>query len=92
MKKILFTIAIVLTIGLTANAQGKRDGFFGTYSNNDIYGNRDAGIILDNTTAQPGLPTILGSTTDATAPLGSGLLILTALGAGYALTRKRNEE
>ena len=28
MKKILFTIAIVLTLGLTANAQGKNDGFF----------------------------------------------------------------
>ena len=27
MKKILFAIAIVLTLGLTANAQGKNDAF-----------------------------------------------------------------
>lgn len=92
MKKILFTIAIVLTIGLTAGAQGRIDGFFGSYSNNDIYGNRDAGITLGTTTAQPGLPTTLGYEYDSTAPLGSGLLILTALGAGYAVARKKSKK
>ena len=87
MKKILFAIAIVLTISLAANAQG-RDGYFSNYSNND-YINRgfDDG---DGT----GLPTILGGSEvglegDQPAPLGSGLLVLTALGAGYAVARKK---
>ena len=87
MKKIIFAIAIVLTIGLTAGAQGGIDGFFGT-SSNDIYGNR---------TTTPGFssdPIVLpggdfGLTQDQPLPLGSGLLILTALGAGYAVARKK---
>ncbi len=81
MKKILFAIAIVLTIGLTANAQG-RDGFFSNWDNG-----------YDNRTGDD-LPTVLGGELgglqgNQDAPLGSGLLILTALGAGYAALRKR---
>lgn len=84
MKKILFTIAIVLTMALSANAQ--RDGFFGTW-NNDEY--RDFG---DNN--NPGIYVPSGNnpgeyTENQDAPLGTGLLILTALGAGYAVARKK---
>lgn len=35
MKKIVFAIAIVLTFGLTANAQG-RDGFFNDWGNYNV--------------------------------------------------------
>lgn len=83
MKKILFAIAIVLTIGLTANAQGKNDAFvtdWGT-ANNDAW--RDALIL---TLPSGGLGNIDG---DVPAPLGSGLLFLSALGVGYAVSRKR---
>ena len=83
MKKILFTIAIILTLGFNANAQ-RTDAIvndWGLGSNNEW---RDAIALTLPTGAlgnidgdQPG------------APLGSGLLVLTALGAGYAFTRKK---
>ena len=83
MKKILFAIAIVLTIGLTANAQG-RDGFFSNYDNG--YGDRATGDALDIQN-----PLGHGLTDNQETPLGSGLLVLTALGAGYAVARKRKK-
>ena len=87
MKMILFAIAIVLTIGLAANAQG-RDGFFSNYDNG-YYGNRgsDPGIGLPSSDPMSADPT----PTDPQAPLGSGLLVLTALGAGYAVVRKKRK-
>ncbi len=84
MKKILFAIAIVLTLGLTANAQGT-DGFFKNWDNsiNRGFGDDD---ILD--ISNPGIVTF-GESDNTQAPLGSGLLILTALGAGYVAVRKK---
>ena len=78
MKKILFTIVLTITLGLTASAQ--RDGFFNDYKNDDIYRTIDDNLVL---------PNAHGSGNDYAAPLGSGLLVLTALGAGYAVARKR---
>ena len=83
MKKILFAIAIVMMLGVTANAQHGRDALF-TYDNID----RDA--MSDPNAygfALPGGP--MGGSGDQNAPLGSGLLVLTALGAGYAVCRKK---
>ena len=85
MKKILFAIAIVLTIGLTANAQNKQDSFFSGWDDNGWTNRGDAilpvipSINYNNTNDEPG------------APLGSGLLVLTALGAGYAVARKKRK-
>ena len=84
MKKILFAIAIVLTIGFTANAQG-RDGFFSSYDNGYI--NREG----DDPTLSLNFPNHFDSD-DNGAPLGSGLLVLTALGAGYAVARKNRNK
>ena len=82
MKKILFAITIVMMLGFTANAQG-RDSFFNDWDNNS---NRsvDDGVF----------PAVLGGelgglTGNQDAPLGTGLLILTVLGAGYAVARKK---
>ena len=84
MKKIIFTIAIVITMICSADAQdrffdgGGDDG----YRNNEI---SPTSLLLP----QGGV----GVRTDdqpAGAPLGSGLLILTALGAGYAVSRRKN--
>ena len=88
MKKIIFAIAIVLTIGLTANAQG-RDSFFSNW-NNDNY---NRGIIDDGGLGLPGAGMLTGGTygNDQNTPLGSGLLVLTTLGAGYAVARKRKK-
>lgn len=84
MKKILFAIAIILTIGLTANAQNKQDSFFSGWDDNG-WTNRGDAIL-------PVIPSInYNSITDEPAPLGSGLLVLTALSAGYAVARKRKK-
>ena len=77
MKKILLAVALVLALGFGAKAQ---DGFF--MDRNEA--TRDGDITMPSVPGQHGL-----SGDQSAAPLGSGLLILTALGAGYAL-RKRN--
>lgn len=82
MKKILFAIAIIMTIGITANAQGqgRNDGYNRTGSSDD------PGLVLPYTID-------MGTNNEdpSAAPLGSGLLVLTALGAGYAVARKKNK-
>ena len=77
MKKILLAVALVMALGFGATAQ---DGFIMDW--NDA--TRDGDITMPSVPGQHGL-----SGDQSAAPLGSGLLILTALGAGYAL-RKRN--
>ena len=83
MKKIIIAIAMVLTMSFSASAQ-TTDGYFTT----DMLGNditRD--VVL------PMLPVwgvgVFNGDVAATAPLGSGLLVLTALGAGYAAYKKK---
>ena len=78
MKKILLAVALVMALGFGAKAQ---DGFIMDW--NDA--TRDGDITMPSVPGQHGL-----SGDQSAAPLGSGLLILTALGAGYAL-RKRNK-
>ena len=82
MKKILLSIAIVLTMGFCASAQGNTDGWFTMMGNG--YDNRAEGDALETN-----MPPYHGFQTDPGAPLGSGLLILTALGAGYALRKRK---
>ena len=80
MKKILLSIAIVTMFGLGASAQGRVDGYFDGW-NDDTYETRgDAPDVS--------FPNHF-ETNDNGAPVGSGLVILTALGAGYAVMRKR---
>ena len=88
MKKILFAIAIVLTIGLAANAQ---DGFFRNWDNG--YGNRTGENDMTDPNSSIHVP-YQGSddTGNDQAPLGSGLLVLTALGAGYAVARRNRKK
>ena len=84
MKKILFAIAIVLTIGFSANAQSDwfvRD--FDSYT--DDWRDVTLPIILVG-----GSVGAYDTDQPATAPLGSGMLILTALGAGYAVRKYKN--
>ena len=81
MKKILFAIALIMVLSFGANAQS--DGFF--KSDNGGYSNREGGETPSSIMALPGH----GETGDQTAPLGSGMLILTAMGAGYAIARRR---
>ena len=80
MKKIILTSALVITMVCGASAQ---DGFF-RGGEGDYSGSRTGGGAL------PGLPQQgIGATdNDQAAPVGSGLLIMTALGVGYAVSRK----
>ena len=83
MKKFLFTIALTITLGLTASAQFNTDAFFNDWEQSERL--MDAGFSFV-------LPASHGFGEDTpSAPLGSGLLVLTALGAGYALKKKHEK-
>ena len=85
MKKIITTIFVIAVLALTPKAiHAQSDSFFNTW--------KDVGNGLDekNNVELPTLPGGHGHGGDVIAPLGSGLLILTALGAGYALQKKAN--
>ena len=91
MKKQIMTIAIVLGLSMTSFAQG---GLFhrganadGTPAEVSITGDGTKGP-GDNT---PMLP-IHNQEGGQPAPLGSGIALLTALGAGYLMSKKHREE
>ena len=84
MKKIILALALVLTMGFGAKAQfGLSDAFFNDWGTSDM--------ILRVGFALPNLPGEHGLTTDTPAPRGSGLFILGALGAGYAVARRKRD-
>ena len=80
MKKKILVLALAMTMAFCANAQ--RDGFFSDWE----YEDRNLGD--NNGLGMPTTP-IGSSLNSSAAPLGSGLLILTALGGCYALIRKK---
>ena len=84
MKKILLVLAIVFTMCFGVKAQhGNTDAFFNNRGSDNRTGGENASIM--------GLPSDHGLTSDAYAPLGSGLLILSALGGGYLIAKKKKK-
>ena len=84
MKKILLVLAIVFTMCFGVKAQhGNTDAFFNNRGSDNRTGEENASIM--------GLPSDHGLTGDAPAPLGSGLLILSALGGGYLIAKKKKK-
>ena len=82
MKKLLFTIALLITLSVATNAQ--KDGFF------SWNGNDEDDIYRDVTTSGLVLPSTHGTGVDYNStPIGSGIAILTLLGAGYAIKCRR---
>ena len=79
-------MAAVLSMPVIATAQTREDGLFGTGSKEKV--GRDGGMLNSDPTIS-GI--VLGNNESYTAPVGSGLLILTAIGAGYATLKKRKE-
>ena len=80
MKKIFLAIAIVFMVSFGAKAQS--DGFFRDGGVDDYSGRTDS--------PTPLVPTgQVGTIQDTNAPLGSGLLILTAMGACYVIARRK---
>ena len=92
MKKQIMTIAIVLGLSMTSFAQG---GLFHRGANAD--GTPAEVSITGDGTKGPGdhtpmLPIHQQDNNNQPAPLGSGIVLLTALGAGYVVAKRRREE
>jgi hypothetical protein len=82
MKKLLITTAIILGLSLTTFADPTGGGVFQRGAEEP-----------DRTTSTlfPGLPAH-GENTNQPAPLGTGVMVLTALGAAYLVGKRRKEE
>jgi len=83
MKKLALTLAIVLGLGLTTFANPNGGGVFGRGESNSREG--------ESTLFAPRLPQH-GQDGNQPAPLGSGIVVLTALGAAYLVGKRRNED
>ena len=84
MKKLALTIAIVLGLSMTTFADG--GGLFqrgAEPQNEGLYSTRGNGM--------PGLPGH-DESGNQDAPLGTGIAVLTALGAAYLIGKRRNED
>ena len=83
MKKFLFSIVLTITLGFTASAQFNinTDSFFNDWEQSDRLDVGGFSFVLPSTHG-------FGVDTPS-APLGSGLLILGALGVGYAVAKRR---
>lgn len=86
MKKLTLTIAILLGLSTTSFADPNGGGLFNRGEGMEMGGSRD-GIF-------PVLPTHNEtSNQDANeTPIGSGIVLLTALGTAYLVGKKRSEE
>ena len=90
MKKLIMTTAIVLGLSMTTFAQSSMFHRENSRDNgNAVYESK--GNLFRTDPLTPGLP-IHGQTSNQDAPLGGGIALLTALGAAYAVAKKRREE
>ena len=93
MKKLVVTIAIVLGLGMTSFADNNGGGLFQrgeAVENHDgtIYGSNRLGsspMLPDHTQES-------NHSNQPAAPLGSGIALLTALGAAYLVGKRKREE
>ena len=92
MKKLALTIAIVLGLTMTTFAE---DGGLFNRANNARNGGSGYtyfnGIRLGDEIPTPALPAH-NQVTNQSAPLGSGIALLAALGGAYLVGKKRKEE
>ena len=86
MKKLIMTLGIVLGLGLTTFAGPNDGGLFqrGATDKNDA--NRVG--VFPSLPGQHGLE----GNQDGNSPLGTGIAVLTALGAAYLIGKRRNED
>ncbi|MCQ2306934.1 MAG: hypothetical protein MJ000_05125 [Bacteroidales bacterium] len=82
-KRIFLTMAVMAMVSFPAVSQS--DGFFSGWEKNGIREDIDNGFDM------PELPGHGYTEDQSGAPLGTGIVILTALGAGYAVTKKKDE-
>ena len=88
MKKLVIAIAIVLGLGMSAYAQEGANGERGLFGMGAAFdrggGGEDRGLTPDF----PGF----NETDDQDGPIGSGIAVLTALGAAYLVGKRRKED
>ena len=84
MKKLVSTIAILLGLSLTTFANPNGGGVFGRGESTDQC-NRESNLFA------PKLPQH-GQNGNQPAPLGSGIIVLTALGAAYLFGKRLDKE
>ena len=86
------TLAIILTMGLNAFAQYDEDKFgIQPWFGSSLLG-RDGGSGPTDEGAPLILPNGHGFDTDQNTPLGTGIVLLTALGTAYLVAKKRRDE
>lgn len=94
---LLVAAGMLLPVSLSAQELGKQGGLFGESSSNSSSGmlGRGSGSIGSDLTGQGFGETngnITGQTFGDEAPLGSGLFVLLAAGAGYATIKSRKKQ
>jgi hypothetical protein len=91
MKKSIITLSIILGLSMTSFADG---GLF-QRGNNGQNGQKSGFIFFDNNTrgedVMPLLPPHDSGEDEPAVPVGSGIALLTALGAGYVVAKRRKE-
>ena len=88
MKKLVIAIAIVLGLGMSAYAQDEANGERGLFGMGEAFDRGDGGVRGGN----PNVPGEFGSSDDQDGPIGSGIAVLTALGAAYLVGKRRKED
>ncbi len=88
MKKLAITIAIVLGLGMTSFAEPTNGGLF---QRGEVVENHGGTIYGSNRDIVPMLPGH-GVEGNQPAPLGSGIALLTALGAAYLVGKRKHED
>ena len=82
MKKVFLLATMTVLLVLGARAQGRETFFTSDWDDNDRLWGTEIGLVMPSSA--------IGTFDNGSgAPLGSGLLILTALGAGYAITKRK---
>ena len=89
MKKLVVTIAIVLGLGMTSFADNNGGGLF---QRGEAVENNGNTIYGSNRDGSPMLPQHNKDDNQPAAPLGSGIALLTALGAAYLVGKRKREE
>ena len=89
MKKTLVTIAIVLGLGMTSFADPTNGGLF---QRGEAIENNGGTIYGSNRDGNPMLPGHGHDSNQPAAPLGSGIALLTTLGAAYLVGKRKQED
>ena len=89
MKKLALTIAIVLGVGKASFAEPTNGGLF---QRGEAIENNGGTIYGSNRDGNPMLPGHGHDSNQPAAPLGSGIALLTALGAAYLVGKRKQED